>query len=166
MRTFASLPILLLAACGSVDGADFPTRAPETEVLFIGNSFTFWHGGLWRQLEALSDGEDQNLGYEADCVVRGGASLEVEVAPVGLAWRLAREARPDLDMYGRDREHPSLAGCYLSLMVIEATISGLPPVAHDPDEVRLPGLERLEVEDARFLQRVAARAVSEWRTGV
>jgi len=249
MKTTASLAVLLLAACGAADAARTPTRAPATNVLFVGNSFTFWRGGLWRQLEALSDGQDPRLGYTTDCVVRGGASLEVmwertkarariadgawdvvvlqedlpetsvasfrnyaakfvaavraagarpvlymtwaydrldwisfdeilaahrevaaalevEVAPVGLAWRLAREARPDLDMYGRDREHPSLAGCYLSLMVIEATISGLPPVAHDPDEVRLPGLERLEVEDARFLQRVAARAVSEWRAGV
>ena len=250
MRTFASLPVLLLAACGAVDGAGAvaPTRAPETDVLFVGNSFTFWHGGLWRQLEALSDGEDPNLGYEADCAVRGGASLEVmwertkarariaaggwdvvvlqedlpetsvasfrdyaarfvaavretgarpvlymtweydrldwisfdeilaahrevaaaldvDVAPVGLAWRLARAARPDLDMYGRDREHPSVAGSYLALMVLEATVSGLPPVDHDPDEVRLPGLERIEVEDARFLQQIASRAIAAWRAG-
>ena len=77
MRTFASLPILLLAACGAVDSAGVPTRAPETDVLFVGNSFTFWHGGLWRQLEALSDGEAPDLGYEADCVVRGLSLIHI-----------------------------------------------------------------------------------------
>lgn len=225
-----------------------PERQPSTRALFVGNSFTFWRGGLWRQLEALSEGCAPPLGYTADCVVRGGAPLEmmwrrsrapsriadggwdvvvlqedipettvasfrqyaakfvgaarkvgarpilfmawaydrldwisfdeilaahrdvaaelkVEVAPVGLAWRNAQAGRPDLDMYSRDREHPSAAGSYLALMVIESTISGLPPVAHDPDEVRLPGLERLEREDATFLQGVAARTIAEWRGG-
>ena len=246
MQPFAPLGLLLLTACGAVGGE--PTRSPSTKVLFVGNSFTVWRGGLQRQLKALSDGQSPRLGYEADSVVRGGASLEVmwdrtkarqriaeggwdvvvlqedlpettvksfrehaakfvaaaravearpvlymtwgydrlnwisfdqilaahrevaatlhvEVAPVGLAWQLARERRPDLDLYGRDREHPSLAGMYLTLMVIEATISGLQPVAHDPDEVRLPGLERIEPEDARFLQQVAQRSIMEWRAG-
>lgn len=214
--------------------------------MFVGNSFTFWLGGLWRQLEALSEGATPPLGYEAESVVRGGASLEVmwrrtkararildggwdvvilqgdipettvpsfreyaekfvaatreanarpilfmaweyerldwisfdeilaahrdvaaqlsvDVAPVGLAWRNARAARPQLDMYSRDREHPSPAGAYLALMVIEATISGRLPIAHDPDQVRLPGLERIDPEDATFLQGVAARTIAEWR---
>lgn len=248
MRIVAAVAALALAAC-EAHRAPLPTpRPPETSVLFVGNSFTFWRGGLWRQLEALSDTAEPRLGYRTDCVVRGGASLEVlwdrtrardriaeggwdvvvlqedlpetsvasfrehaarfvaavravdarpllymtwaydrldwisldqilaahrevaasldvEVAPVGLAWRIARALRPDLDMYARDREHPSAAGCYLALMVIESTISGHPPVPHDPDEARLPGLERVEPEDARFLQEVARRAVAAWRAG-
>ena len=249
IRTMRMVPVmlpLLLCACWTGGGAPAPrTRPAATEVLFVGNSFTFWRGGLWRQLEALSEGNDPPLGYRAAGVVRGGASLEVlwergraparirdgdwdvvvlqedvpetsvpsfrayaerfvdaaraagarpilfmaweyerldwisfdeilaahesvaaslqvDVAPVGLAWRNARAARPSLDMYARDREHPSPAGSYLALMVIEATISGLLPVAHDPDDVRLPGLERLEPGDTRFLQEVARRTIAEW----
>ena len=242
------LPLLLLGCAGPQADAQAPepTRPESARVLFIGNSFTFWHSGLWRQLQALSAGMTPPLGYETDRVVRGGASLEVmwkrtkareriaegnwdvvvlqedlpetdvasfreyaakfveavravgarpvlfmawdydrlgwisldeilsahqevaaslqvEVAPVGLAWLNASAAQPDLDMYARDREHPSVAGSYLALMVIEATVSGLDPVAHDADELRLPGLERLEAEDAAFLQQIAEQSIAEWQ---
>lgn len=253
MRTPSLLLCALLLGCASVEEPQLesaPTqtskRAGSTSALFIGNSFTFWRGGLWRQLETLSDEASPPLGYATDCVVRGGASLQVmwertkapkriadggwdvvilqedipettvaafrkyaerfvdavravrarpilfmaweyqrldwisfdeilaahrevaadldvEVAPVGLAWRNARAARPDLDMYARDREHPSVAGSYLALMVIEATISGLQPIDHDPETVRLPGLERIEPEDAAFLRAIAQRSIEEWR---
>ena len=223
-----------------------PQRPALTRTLFVGNSFTFWRGGLWRQLKTLSERHDPTLGYTTDCVVRGGAplavmwkktearrriaegvwdvvvlqgdipettvssfrdyaarftgavrdvgarpvlfmtwayerldwitfdeilkvhkevaaALPVEVAPVGLAWQNARARRPELDMYGRDREHPSVAGSYLALMVIEATISGRPPIDHDPEEIRLPGLERIEPDDATFLQGVARDTIAQWR---
>ena len=250
MRKSVTPLLLLMLGCSTVEeptvGVAPPQRPASTRALFVGNSFTFWRGGLWRQLKTLSERHDPPLGYTTDCVVRGGASLEVmwnktkarrriaegawdvvvlqgdipettvssfrdyaarftdavrdvgarpvlfmawayerldwisfdeilqahqeaaaalqvEVAPVGLAWQNARARRPELDMYGRDREHPSVAGSYLALMVIEATISGLPPVGHDPDEVRLPGLERIEPEDATFLQEVARATIAQWR---
>ena len=250
MRRFVTPLLLLMLGCSTVEEptADIapPQRPASTRALFVGNSFTFWRGGLWRQLKTLSERHDPPLGYTTDCVVRGGASLEVmwnktkarrriaegawdvvvlqgdipettvasfrdyaarfadavrdvgarpilfmawaydrldwisfdeilqahqeaaaalhvEVAPVGLAWQNAHARRPELDMYGRDREHPSVAGSYLALMVIEATISGLPPVGHDPEEVRLPGLERIEPEDATFLQEVARDTIAQWR---
>ena len=46
-------------------------------VLFIGNSFTYSHGGLWKQLKILSDSMNPKLGYKTSRVVKGGASLEV-----------------------------------------------------------------------------------------
>jgi len=50
--------------------------------------------------------------------------------------------------------------------VVGAAGGGGPPVAGEPDGGRRPGLGRRGVEDGRFLQRVSARAVSEWRAGV
>ena len=64
MRTFASLPILLLAACGAVGGvgAGALARAPETDVLFIGTHFATptagyvksrSEGGWWLDVEGV-----------------------------------------------------------------------------------------------------------------
>ncbi|NRA97923.1 MAG: hypothetical protein HRU14_17135 [Planctomycetes bacterium] len=250
MKSLLLLFPLLLCSCVSAGDAE-PITAPEpaaskpTRVLFVGNSFTFWRGGLWKHLKALSDAMEPALGYEAESVVRGGASLEVmwkrtraveviaegrwdvvvlqedlpetsvaafreygprfvkavrdtgarpilfmtweydrldwismqeiadahremaaalkiEVAPVGLAWSRARAERPDLNMYARDREHPSVAGMYLSLMVIEATISGADPRSRNPAELSIRGLERLEPKDLEFLRDVAYKTIKEW----
>jgi len=243
------LPLLLCSCVSAGDAASNtapePAASKPTRVLFVGNSFTFWRGGLWKHLKILSDAMDPALQYEAESVVRGGASLEVmwkrtraveviaegrwdvvvlqedlpetsvaafreygprfvktvrdvgarpilfmtweydrldwismkeiadahrematalkvEVAPVGLAWSRARAERPDLSMYSRDKEHPSVAGMYLSLMVIEATISGADPRSRDPKELPIRGLQRLAAEDAAFLRDVAHKTITEW----
>ncbi len=216
-----------------------------TRVLFIGNSFTFWREGLWKQLERLSEGSEPQLGYEASAVVRGGASLEVmwnrtdaaeriaggqwdvvvlqedlpetsveafreysrkfveavravgaqpilymtweydrlnwisldeiigahlemaaelrvPVAPVGSAWRLSRESRPDLDPYARDREHPSTVGMYLALLLIESTISGSDPRSRVVDAFPIRSRMAIEDSDQEFLREIAARTLTEW----
>ena len=217
----------------------------QTRVLFIGNSFTFWRGGLWEQLERLSEQSDPQLGYVTSAVVRGGASLEVmwnrtdaaekiaegewdvvvlqedlpetnvdafreysrkfvdavraagaepifymtweydrlnwisleeiidthlemaaelqvPVAPVGWAWRLSREERPELDPYARDREHPSLVGMYLSLLLIESTISGADPRSRVVTEFPIRSRTPMEESDQQFLREIAARTLTEW----
>ena len=85
------------------------------------------------------------------------AELNVEVAPVGLAWKRALELRPDLNLYAADREHPSLHGTYLSTAVVYATVlernpTGLP---YAPANVA--------AKDAQFLQNVAWEAVQAYR---
>lgn len=250
MKSLLLLLLLLLCSCASAGDAE-PNAAPEsaasktTRVLFVGNSFTFWRGGLWKHLKALSEAMEPALGYEASSVVKGGASLEVmwnrtraaeeiatgkwdvvvlqedlpetsvaafreygprfvkavrdtgarpilfmaweydrldwismkeiadahremaaalhvEVAPVGLAWSRARAERPDLNMYARDREHPSVAGMYLSLMVIEATISDADPRSRNPEQLSIRGLPRLEPKDLVFLRDVAHKTIRAW----
>lgn len=224
------------------------TTKEPTRVLFIGNSFTFWGGGLQKQLEALSKSMDPPLGFRAKSVVRGGASLEVmwkrtkareeiasgkydvvilqedipettvesfgeysrkfvetiraagarpilfmawdyqrldwismkeiaaahrqvakalevEVAPVGLAWKQSQKLRPKLDMYSGDREHPSAAGMTLSLLVIEATISKTDPQTRKPATFPAIGKKRLKETDLDFLRQVAARTIVEWKRG-
>ncbi|MDE0958393.1 MAG: SGNH/GDSL hydrolase family protein [Planctomycetota bacterium] len=218
---------------------------PPARVLFVGNSFTFWRGGLARHLETLSAAMVPPLGYQAEQVVQGGASLkvmwnqtdaanqiasgnfdvvvlqedlpetdvasfrnysrkfveavrqagarpilfmaweydrldwisldeiitahrqvadqlQVEVAPVGLAWRNSKIQQPDLNMYARDAEHPSVAGMFLSLMVIEGTISGIDPVDRVPDALPIRGLQQLDGDALQFLRSIAGQSIRQW----
>jgi hypothetical protein len=85
--------------------------------------------------------------------------LNVDVAPVGLAWQRSSAARPALDMYGPDREHPSIHGSYLATCVVYATIYGTDPTGFS---YRPPGIT---AEDAAFLQRTAWQTVQDYRAG-
>jgi hypothetical protein len=81
----------------------------------------------------------------------------VEVAPVGLAWELARKERPSIELFAADREHPNPYGMYLATCVMYATIFGKDPagLTYVPEGVT--------PSDAAFLQRVAAQTVNPWR---
>ena len=220
-----------------------------TRVLFIGNSFTCWHEGLWEQLKILSDSMDPKLGYRTSRVVKGGASLEVmwketkaseviakggwdvvvlqedipettmdsfrtysrmfvkavrevgarpilfmaweydrlgwismheiakahkdmsrelnvDVAPVGLAWSRSRTLKPDLDMYSEDREHPSFAGMYLSLIVIESIISSADPLSRNPEKLPIRGFNRLGSDNAKHLRQMASKTIRMWQSSL
>ncbi len=82
-----------------------------------------------------------------------GAAVAGEIAPVGMAWWMAREERPDINLYQPDGSHPSREGSYLAAAVITATILNL-----GPDELdRSLGLTE---ETAAALRGFAARAVN------
>jgi hypothetical protein len=220
--------------------------AKELKILFVGNSFTFWNGGLDQHLKILSDSVSPPLNYKTESVVKGGASLEVmwnktkavekikkggfnivvlqedipetnlkafreyskkfvdlvrksgarpilfmawdyerlnwismdqiiaahkqmaktlkvEVAPVGLAWSLSKKRQPGLNMYAKDAEHPSVAGMYLSLMVIESTISGKDPLTRDPKSLPIEKLDTVGSEVRRYLREVARDSIRVWK---
>jgi lysophospholipase L1-like esterase len=85
--------------------------------------------------------------------------LNVDVAPVGLAWQEASKQRPSMNFYGPDREHPSIFGTYLATCVIYATIYGRDPVGY----TYVPsGITR---EEAAFLQKIAWQTVQDYRAG-
>ncbi len=80
--------------------------------------------------------------------------LDLIVAPVGIAWRSALAADPDLDLWAGDGSHPSRQGAYLAACVFYAVMSGQSP----------EGLEYkagLTDETARSLQRLAAETVAQ-----
>ncbi len=86
--------------------------------------------------------------------------LDVNVAPVGLAWERAMEERPDLNCYKIDNVHPSILGTYLAANVFYATLFEESPV----------GLSYLPSEDggvteeeAAFLQRIAWETVQDYQ---
>jgi len=58
------------------DASVMPAPIPR-KVLFIGNSFTFWHDGLDSHMEAMRASVHGAGPFRADQVTRGGASLEV-----------------------------------------------------------------------------------------
>ena len=85
--------------------------------------------------------------------------LDVDVAPVGLAWQQASKQRPGMNFYAPDREHPSIYGAYLATCVIYATIYGRDPsgFAYAPSGVT--------EEEAAFLQSIAWQTVQDYRAG-
>ena len=92
--------------------------------------------------------------------------LNVDVAPVGLAWSNSRSLKPDLDMYSGDREHPSFAGMYLSLIVIEATISSADPLSRNPKKLPIRGFNRLGSDNAKYLRQIASKTIQMWQSSL
>ena len=237
-------PLTLAPLLFAIASCQAPIEAapPPATILFVGNSFTFWNGGLWKHMQGLSATHGEGTGAKTSRVVRGGASLKVlwkrtkardtiangdfdvivlqedlpettvvdfhtyaakfdalaheagsrliffmawnyerldwmsmeeiaaehrkmaetlgaEVAPCGLAWQRAMAERPEIDIYDQDREHPSVHGTYLTLLVIYSTIYGESAVDLDltpPDEFQITP------EDDAWLRRVAWETVQAW----
>ena len=77
--------------------------------------------------------------------------LGVGLSPVGVAWEIVRNERPDIDMYTKDGSHPSYAGSYLAAAVGYLSITKEPFKADTPI--------RLNPEVAKYLRSVAERVV-------
>lgn len=90
-------------------------------------------------------------------------AAQARVAPVGLAWMRALQARPALKLYSEDGVHPLPAGTYLAACVFYHTLNG-PDAAQRPPPWRVhPRVWTLPWtipdEDASFLNRIAAETV-------
>ncbi len=235
-RADGSLPLEVNdMGTASEDAQVSDTSVTPARVLFVGNSFTFWHDGLPRHLEGMRSSANVDSPLMAEQVVRGGASLEVmwtqsdaperiasgeydvvvlqedlpetnvesfyrharlfhdriqasgartvlymtwdyerlnwismaeiaeaywtiaerldvPVAPAGLAWKRAQRARPELDMYDRDREHPSIHGVFLTTSVLYAVLFNESPEGLSYRPMQAGGVNDA---DAAFLQRIA-----------
>jgi len=230
-----SVAVVLLVLC-VVCGCTMPGSAPEVppqRTLMVGNSFTFWNGGLWFPLQDMLGGNEEGVVVRPS--VQGGASLAthaarrrlgrqldegdydlvilqgdipestveafeqnaaaliarvrgagavpllfmawdyerlgwlslqdivaahrrvtdasgVQLAPVGSAFLRVRDHRPDLDLYDEDREHPSLLGSYLALVILHATIMGSDPRANES----MPrAFRRVDSVTAKDLRQIA-----------
>jgi hypothetical protein len=79
LRSALAAPLALIMLTGSIVVAvaqDSAEVTAETEsVLFVGNSFTFWDGGVWRHVEGLAASEDPPRAIEVDALTQGGAPL-------------------------------------------------------------------------------------------
>ncbi len=76
--------------------------------------------------------------------------LNSMVAPVGEAFRKAKQINPDIDLWENDNSHPSLKGSYLAACIFYAKIFGQSPAG-------LSYTAGLPAEDALFLQNAAAQ---------
>ena len=77
--------------------------------------------------------------------------LGLDLSPVGVAWEIVRQERPDIELYVKDGSHPSDAGSYLAAAVGYLTLFKEPFKADTP--------VRLKPEVARYLRSVAERVV-------
>jgi hypothetical protein len=77
--------------------------------------------------------------------------LNAQVAPVGLAWWMARRQDPQLGLWQADGSHPTLQGTYLAACVFYAAIFRQSPIG-------LTYVAGLPQETARSLQSAAANA--------
>jgi len=80
---------------------------------------------------------------------RIGAELGAAVSPVGQAWIIARQERPDIALYLPNDYHPSYDGSYLAACAHYETLTGREP----------PPGANLDSTDAAYLQSAARRAV-------
>ena len=217
-----------------------PTASSPRRILFIGNSLTFWHDGVYSHLEKLAASANAPETIETAKCVKGGATLkvqwerpepramiaqggwtdvvvqedlpeinvsyfreharhfveeirkakarpvllmtwayarldwidndqiagahrvlarelDVEVAPVALAWETVLRDRPTLDLFAADREHPSLGGTYLETCVVYATLTHRCP---EPLSYVPAGIT---AGDAAYLRQVAWKTVQSWK---
>jgi hypothetical protein len=83
------------------------------------------------------------------------SKLKARIAPVGTAWKLARSERPDTDI--ATKKDPF--GFYLNACVIYAVLTG-----RSPEGLSNAGMKGLDDDTAAFLQKIAAKAVSDFDT--
>jgi len=90
------------------------------------------------------------------------AELKADVAPVGVAWRMTREAHPQLTLHASDGSHPTPAGTYLTACVFYGVLLGKSPEGL-PGRIEHNGrvLVDLPASRAGQLQQIAWRAVRE-----
>ena len=71
METMMLRFLLIVLAVGFVAAAPAPQR-----ILFVGNSLTYWHNGLYHHLEKMAAAATPAIAIETNKVVQGGASLK------------------------------------------------------------------------------------------
>ncbi|HUR53168.1 MAG TPA: hypothetical protein VMZ71_03495 [Gemmataceae bacterium] len=84
------------------------------------------------------------------------AASGARVAPVGRAWDIALDARPELPLFDADGNHQSAVGAFLTASVLFGQITGESPatLAAFPSEV-------VNVADRKFLAATAAKALTQ-----
>jgi hypothetical protein len=83
-----------------------------------------------------------------------GEELEVDVAPVGIAWQSALQEKPELKLWAEDGRHPTRLGSFLAANVFYALVFN-----QDPAEIHFPSEEENQDMVQKFLQLTAAGAV-------
>lgn len=64
-----------------------------------------------------------------------------EVAPVGIAWKLACESIPGIELHAADHSHAAPAGAYLTALVFYSALYGEPPSGM-PGKLKVPARKK------------------------
>lgn len=93
--------------------------------------------------------------------VEAGRAAKAQVIPVGLAYELSYQRRPDFSLHADfDGTHPNLRGTYLGACVVYLTLYD-----DDLDGVAYDYFGRLPKEEARYLQQIARETVERFTQG-
>jgi len=86
--------------------------------------------------------------------------IGAQVAPVGLAWKMALERDPSLDFYTEDQSHPTATGTYLAACVFCGILLNRPSTGL-AGRVIVEGETIVELDDhvSGFLQAIAHEAI-------
>ena len=103
---------------------------------------------------AYKDAPEMTAQLAEQYTVAGNAN-DALVIPAGLAFAKAIARRPELELYQKDKRHPTLAGTYLAACTTYAAIQKRSPVGNKYTA-------GLDPELATFLQTVAADTVREY----
>jgi hypothetical protein len=114
--------------------------------------FTTWQ----RKDGPASDQDELDAAFE-----RLGRENGARAVPVGAAWRRARAARPEIELYAADERHASAAGTYLAACMIFSVVTGRSPLGL-PARIAANELLLADLPPAHAdaLQHVAAEALS------
>jgi hypothetical protein len=91
----------------------------------------------------------------AEAYTIAGNDNDALVIPAGLAFARSVAQRPDLNLYARDRRHPSMLGTYLAASTVYAALYRDTPVGNDYTA-------GIDADTARFLQTVAWETVQDY----
>ena len=80
--------------------------------------------------------------------------LQLNVAPVGIAWQSALQEKPELKLWAEDGRHPTRLGSFLAANVFYAQV-----FKQDPAEIHFPSEEENQDMVQKFLQLTAAGVV-------
>ena len=98
------------------------------------------------------------IGMVVETYVSTGTDIGALVLPVGLAFELAYERRPEIELHKTfDGSHPSMLGTYLAACVVYASLYGLPASDVDYDY-----FGSVDGEDAIFLRAIADETVRDF----
>jgi hypothetical protein len=87
----------------------------------------------------------------ASLYIETGNELNVLVIPVGLAFEIAYQRRPDIKLHKSfDGTHPEMLGTYLAAATVFASLYGVSPVGNSYDY-----FGEVSADDSLFLQTVA-----------
>ena len=102
--------------------------------------------------------DPQMIDMIVETYVSTGDAIDALVLPVGLAFELAYERRPDIELHKSfDGSHPSMLGTYLAACVVYASIYRRPASDVDYDY-----FGAVSEEDAIFLRAIADETVSDF----
>ena len=117
------------------------------------------HGGrpVFFMTWAYEDKPDMTAQLAEQYTIAGNANNAL-VVPAGIAFATARSGRPELELYQRDRRHPSPEGTYLAALTIYASVMNKrPPANYVPDGI--------DPDSAAYLQNISWEVVQEFLGG-